>query len=115
MNLKLTCHCGAVEICLAAAPDEITECNCSLCRRYGARWAYCAVSQASVRGLTDHYQWDQHALEFHRCRLCGCLTHWAARDGRDRLGVNANLLDSQVFAQARLRHLDGAVSEEYLD
>ena len=115
MKLKVACHCGAVSIHLADAPTEITECNCSLCRRYGARWAYYPRHQAVVHGSTDHYRWDQKTLEFHRCQICGCLTHWAARDERDRIGVNANLLQLADFAQARLRHLDGAVSEEYLD
>lgn len=113
--MKLVCHCGAVELELASAPDEITECNCSLCRRYGVRWAYYSLAQVRIQGNTDNYQWDGCSLEFHRCQQCGCLTHWAARDLRDRLGINANLLEPAVFAQARLRHLDGAVSEEYLD
>ena len=35
-----TCHCGSVALWLAAWPTEVTECNCSLCRSYGAIWAY---------------------------------------------------------------------------
>jgi hypothetical protein len=31
------------------------------------------------------------------------------------MGVNARLMDPDVIAKARLRHLDGAVSEQYLD
>jgi hypothetical protein len=31
------------------------------------------------------------------------------------MGVNARLMDPDVVAKARVRHLDGAVSEQYVD
>ncbi len=69
-----------------------------------------------VGAVTDTYVWDDRSIVFHRCRSCGCVTHWAAVDpGRDRMGVNARLLDPQVLAQARVRHLDGAGTEQYID
>jgi hypothetical protein len=47
---------------------------------------------------------------------CGCVTHWSANDPAvNRMGVNARLMDLVVVAAARVRHLDGAVSERYLD
>jgi hypothetical protein len=33
----------------------------------------------------------------------------------DRMGVNARLLPLEVLARARVRRLDGAGTEEYLD
>jgi hypothetical protein len=48
-------------------------------------------------------------LEFHRCKRCGCVTHWEAVDKtRDRMGVNARLMTPEVVAHARVRHVDGA-------
>ena len=41
MMVKGACHCGAVTIELRHAPQSLTECNCSICRRYGAHRAYC--------------------------------------------------------------------------
>jgi len=112
-----SCHCGACTIRLAEAPAEVTLCNCSICRRYGALWAYCPLSGADLSGLgpTDAYAWDDRSIAFHRCRGCGCVTHWFPRDGRDRLGVNARLLPPEVLDRARVRRLDGAVTEAYLD
>jgi hypothetical protein len=113
------CHCGAVRFALDFAPSEITECNCSICRRYGVLWAYYPL--ANVRfltpaGATDTYMWDDRSIAFHRCRTCGCVTHWSAVDpSRDRMGVNARLLDPGMISSARLRHLDGAVTETYID
>ena len=38
--LEASCHCGAVQIEVAARPQQLTSCNCSLCRRLGTLWAY---------------------------------------------------------------------------
>lgn len=114
-----SCHCGRVQITLPTAPDVLVECNCSLCRRYGVLWAYYDVREVS--GLpgaddTDTYAWNGEHVDFHRCRLCGCVTHWTPRAAsRNTLGINARLLDPDMIAGARLRHKDGAGSGKYLD
>ena len=55
-------------------------------------------------------------ITFHRCRTCGCVTHWADKDPTyDRMGINARLLPQEIQAKARVRHLDGAGSETYID
>ena len=65
---------------------------------------------------THAYMWDDRSIAFHRCRTCGCVTHWTAVDpGHDRMGVNARLLDPESLARARVRHLDGAGTEQYID
>ena len=46
-----TCHCGAVRIRVRQAPRTVTSCNCSICRRYGALWAYYQAS--SVQNLVN--------------------------------------------------------------
>ncbi len=35
-----SCHCGKASWTLKGDPGSITACNCTLCRRYGALWAY---------------------------------------------------------------------------
>ena len=114
-----TCHCGAITIAVAAYPTEITDCNCSLCRSYGVLWAYypagdiLSLPQAS---LTDSYAWNGRYVDFHRCRNCGCITHWMPRDAaRDRRGINARLFPPDVLAAVRMRHRDGANTGKYLD
>ena len=103
------CHCGAVRIEVEAAPNEVTNCNCSICRRYGTLWAYYSPKAVRVQGATDIYMWGDRELEFHRCKTCGCITHWAAVDKtRDRMGVNARLMPPEILAMASVRHFDGA-------
>jgi hypothetical protein len=113
-----SCHCGAVRLRLAAAPTEVTECNCSICRRLGVLWAYAPADTVEIlaEAGTDTYAWGARTQAFHRCRVCGCTTHWAKFDPAfGMLGLNARLLAPEVLAGARLRHLDGALTDTYLD
>ena len=109
---EASCHCGAVRMDVATDPAEVTDCNCSICRRYGALWAYYAPRQVTFSPPdppTAVYLCNDRRLEFHRCRTCGCVTHWAAIDETvDRMGVNARLLPLEILAAARVKHLDGA-------
>lgn len=110
--VSLTCHCGAVRVEVAQAPAEVTDCNCSICRRYGTLWAYYAPKRVRFIAAvppTDQYLWGDRDLEFHRCRCCGCITHWSPADKtRDRMGVNMRLADPEIVEAARIRRLDGA-------
>ena len=36
--IEATCHCGPVRLELESAPDEVTDCACSICQRKGALW-----------------------------------------------------------------------------
>jgi hypothetical protein len=117
--MEASCHCGAVRLEIDSAPEEVTDCNCSICRRYGVLWAYYSLKQVRFmppEPATDIYMWGKRSLEFHRCRNCGCLTHGAEVDRtRDLMGVNARLMAPEILARARVRRFDGAVTEWYLD
>jgi len=115
-----TCHCGAVSIAIARQPESLTQCDCSICRRYGALWAYYDRSEVQVScaaGTTSAYAWGRETIRFVRCNECGCITHWEpiAAERGSRVGVNARNFDPQLLGPARLRRLDGAVTESYLD
>jgi hypothetical protein len=114
--VEASCHCGKVRIEIDTAPEEVTDSNCSICRRYGTLWAYYSPRQVRIAEAvpTQTYQWDDRALYFHRCADCGCVTHWSPVDpARDRMGVNANLLPLAVLAAARVHLLDGAGWGDY--
>jgi hypothetical protein len=115
-----SCHCGQVSLEIDVAPSEVTDCTCSICRRYGVLWAYYSPTQVRIElkgGKTETYMWGDKSLAFHRCPKCGCVTHWSAvpEGDIDRMGVNARLMPLDVLAKARIRHLDGAVTEKYID
>lgn len=114
--LEATCHCGAVRIEVPRVPEQLTSCNCSICRRLGWIVAYYGMSEVTIHGETDTYAWGDRMLRFHRCRVCGCATHWWPENPtRDRMGVNARLLPPEALAGSRIRRFDGADTWTFLD
>lgn len=110
MSVEASCHCGAVRLVIDTAPAAVTECNCSLCRRYGVLWAYYSPRQVRLipeTPKTATYLWNGRNVAFHHCSTCGCVTHWSPVDARrDRMGINARLLEPAVLAAAERRYLD---------
>jgi len=116
--IEASCHCGAVKLTAQAAPAEVTECNCSICRRLAARWAYYTPSEVTLPrpGSTQPYVWGDRMLAFHRCRTCGVTTHWQSLDGNQkRMAINARNFDGLDWNRIRIRHFDGANTWEYVD
>ncbi len=114
--VESSCHCGKVRLQVPRAPTEITECNCTICRRYGSLMAYYSPTEVEVSGATDIYMHGDKSIEFHRCRTCGCFTHWAPVDrALDRMGVNCRMMEPSVIAAARVRTFDGFDTWKFLD
>ena len=115
--IESSCVCGAVRLAISRAPDEVTDCNCTMCRRYGALWAYYSPKDVTVpSGLTDTFSRGPKLSHFHRCKICGCVTHWSALDKTyDRMGVNARLMEPEVLARARVLRFDGLDTWKLLD
>lgn len=115
-----SCHCGAIRIEVRQLPRTVTSCNCSICRRYGALWAYYRAGSVTVRaprGGLAKYSWRRRIRNYYRCAKCGCVTHYAYRSKRrdDTVGVNAANFDPSALLGVRVRHLDGAASWKMLD
>ena len=115
-----TCHCGAVTIEVSKKPEALTECNCSICRRYGVRWAYYTRKTARVLcgpGATSTYMWGDKTIRFHHCNTCGCVTHYEDVDASDagRIAVNANNMPPELIADVPVRHFDGAKTWKYIN
>jgi hypothetical protein len=114
--LSLSCQCGQVRVTIKKRPDFINECNCTLCRKSGARWAYFHPSDVSVEGTTNSYCRQDKAdpaaaVQF--CANCGSTTHFTltpsaqARFGNVQMGVNMQLADERDLAGIELRYPDG--------
>ena len=115
-----TCHCGAIRIEIPRRPRTLTNCNCSICRRYGTLWAYFKAATVRIHaapGATAEYRWGDRRLKFLRCANCGCITHWepVRRTAGSRFGVNVRNFDPDVIGPVRIRRLDGASTWKYLD
>jgi hypothetical protein len=118
--IEASCHCGSVKIDIPRKPRTLTDCNCSICRRYGALWAYYQAADVRVRGgraAIASYLWGERSIRFMRCQQCGCITHWvgAKNPGSGRMGVNTRNVDPELLKGVRIRHLDGASTWKFLD
>lgn len=114
------CHCGAVSFEYDLSPSHLTDCNCSLCRRYATLWAYGTTDTVTFIGAPDNtlaYSWGDKNIAFHSCKTCGCATHWASLgpDEPRKVAVNMRLADPDAIKDIRVRRFDGADSWEFLD
>ncbi len=114
------CHCGRVSIELAGPPEFLVNCNCSICRRYGALWAFYELKRSRIEGVAAHaegYVWGEKTITTFRCRHCGCVTHWEPLRPKPeaKFAINARLLEPGVIDGVRVRRFDGAQAWAYLD
>lgn len=109
MTCHGSCHCGVVRIDLPEPPVEVTECNCSICRRLGSLWHYGPRSEITVTGEVEGYVQGDCFLTTWRCAKCGCVTHWTAIDpAYERMGVNVRMFEPEVWADLPRKFVDGA-------
>lgn len=113
--LQGRCHCGEAGWTLAGDPGPVTACNCTLCRRYGALWAYdFEHGRIALLGPTRAYTRigkRDPALEIRFCPACGCVVCWRGlrleADGRRRIAVNVRLAEPEAVAHLPIDHFDG--------
>lgn len=108
-SMEGSCHCGAVRIRVAAPPEWVGQCNCSVCRKLAGLFAYYPPADVSVEGETVGYVWGDRTISIRHCPVCGCTTHWESlMPDYDRMGVNARMLDGFDPARLEVRPIDGA-------
>ena len=57
--IKATCHCGRASITLPRKPEQVTQCNCSLCTKTGFRGVYFGSDELVIEGEFDCYVLDR--------------------------------------------------------
>ncbi|NNC51795.1 MAG: GFA family protein [Erythrobacter sp.] len=103
------CHCGKVRLVLRDSVSEVSECNCSLCRRVGGLWHYCGPEKLQESGSAVAYRQGDCSLDTWHCEVCGCVTHWTAVDpGYDRVGVNMRMFEPEAWQCLPRKFVDGA-------
>ena len=114
--MTFSCLCGQARIEIDTRPDHINECNCTLCGKSGARWAYFSPADVRVAGETTGYRRADKAdpaAELHFCPTCGATTHFVLTEsavekfGNSMMGVNMWLADEADLAGLELRYPDG--------
>lgn len=112
LAIEGTCLCGAVKLGAARLPRQVTQCNCSVCRRYGTLWAYYrppAVEIEAPRGTLAEFSRRNGGLRFVRCATCGCVICWKRpnKQKAEYMGINSRLLDHAKMANVPIKVLDG--------
>lgn len=118
--IDATCHCGNVTATVDQLPASLVSCNCSICRRLGALWAYYVPADVAVmvrEGTTSTYVWGHGNIAFHHCPACGCTTHYTStgKTKAERIGLNCRMLDPEIVADVPIRYFDGAVTWQFID
>jgi hypothetical protein len=109
MSHEGCCHCGAINITIEDDPVEANECNCSICRRSGALWAYASLTRVAVIGEGIGYVQGDRTLTLFHCPTCGVITHWSAVDpDYDRMGINLRLFAPELWKALPRKFVDGA-------
>jgi len=114
------CHCGNVKLATKDIPSSLTSCNCSICYRLGALWAYCLAEDVdiSIGDIpTSCYSWGEKTIDFHHCTGCGCTTHYTLtrKNGERRVAINARMALNHATDNITVRNFDGAVTWKFLN
>ncbi|MCP4388409.1 MAG: aldehyde-activating protein [Gammaproteobacteria bacterium] len=118
--LSIECHCGNVKLTTDQPLSSITSCNCSICYRLGALWAYFVSGDTELRigeHPLDSYAWGEKSITYHRCVDCGCTTHYTTTnsDGSQHIALNCRMAQTSEIEGIPARSFDGLDSWKYLD
>ncbi len=115
--LRGACHCGHIEIEFAttqAASDlTVRACDCSFCRRHGAKTASDPNGKLTIladSGAIECYQFGMRVTDFILCRGCGSYIAAMSREGGNEraalnvVGVAVSELASREAAPVNLDH-----------
>ncbi|MDU8927246.1 GFA family protein [Alisedimentitalea sp. MJ-SS2] len=96
--MKLTCHCGAVELRVTPSVpfDQARHCDCSFCRRRAAATLTVPLDALEIVKGADNlalYTWGTGTAQHHFCKTCGIYTHHQRRSNPNEYGVNLGALE----------------------
>lgn len=118
--IKATCHCGNITVTAPGHPEkEINKCECTICRRYGAEWAYYNTNEVKVEinegASMGKYCWGFKEASFDWCNNCGCLMFWwplNVPEGGDIMGLNSRMMEPNAIKGVARRMSFGALFTE---
>ena len=96
--VKVTCHCGAVElrVTLSDGLNTARRCDCSFCRRRGAPAVSAPLDGVAVVKGADKltlYQFGTMTAQHHFCSVCGIYMYHRRRSNPNEYGVNMGAIE----------------------
>lgn len=104
-TLRGGCHCGTVSATFTTEQDPaniaVRECQCTFCRRHGARTFSDPTGQAAITGTAKfmRYRFAAATADFLLCPRCGCfVAAFLDHGGQGYATLNAAGLAMQPMA-----------------
>ena len=106
-----SCHCGAIRFEIDTDFPELTQCDCSICRKKNALMV--KVHESAFRMLAGadalaEYRFHSHTAHHHFCKVCGIYPFHRKRVTPDYYGINVYCLDGFDPAGIPVRMTVGA-------
>ncbi|HEY1707000.1 MAG TPA: GFA family protein [Rhizomicrobium sp.] len=105
-----SCHCNAVRFRIESDFSELTQCDCSICRRKNALMVQVHESRFRLLAGEDAltlYQFHTHRAKHYFCKICGIYPFHRKRTVPDAYGVNVFCLEGFDPKGIAVRHADG--------
>jgi hypothetical protein len=90
----------------------VADCNCSICTKRGALWAFVTAPQFKLiqgDGSLSDYQFGKKKIHHLFCTNCGIgsFSRGIAPNGDDTVAINVRCLDDVDVAALKLKPFDG--------
>ena len=111
-TLKGGCHCGAVAYAVEVDPAAAISCNCSICSKLGAVWAFAPKSKFKLtkgEGKAGDYLFNKHVLHHRFCPTCGIESYaeGKGKDGSEQVGINLRCVEGVDVDKLSPKKFDG--------
>jgi hypothetical protein len=106
------CHCGAVQYEFTTELDGAMECNCSICAKRGALWAFAKPEQVTmIKGdaVLSDYQFGKKRIHHLFCDNCGVgsFSRGTGPDGNVSYAINVRCLEGVDPSKLKITPFDG--------
>ena len=114
MKYDGSCHCGRITFEVEGDIHDVSDCNCSLCRRRGTLMWFArreALTLKTPEADMATYTFNKHTIQHRFCANCGIYVFDEATDpksGEPMVVVNVRCLPDLNLSTLKINHFDGA-------
>ena len=107
-----SCHCGAVAYSVEVDTDQALKCNCSICTKLGAVWAFAPKAKFNLNkgaGKQGDYLFNKKMLHHRFCTTCGIESYAEGKgqDGSEQVGINLRCVQGIDVSKLNPKQVDG--------
>lgn len=109
-----SCHCGRIAFDLEGEVGEVSDCNCSMCRRRGGLLAFFPRSAFTLKtSESDYatYRFNRERIAHHFCPSCGIAPFSEGihpKTGAAIVAINVRCLADVDLGSLKVKQVDGA-------